>query len=123
MTDVEMVGHTNEYVGTVDALLLEFGGSDMPGFIIMLHDYGLISVSRPRSFASKLPYWRIKGDSVEAWDTSLLDKIIEYPGVVYAAITQEETLDLERLDHIDEHSFPWQHWRLIAARLSSRGKT
>jgi hypothetical protein len=41
------------------------------------------------------------------------------PEIDYAAISQDETLDLEELRHVNKSNFPWDHWRLIAARVRS----
>jgi hypothetical protein len=115
LTNTEVPGETVHYAGTLDALLAEFQKTNMPGFVIMFYRCGSVSVRPPKCFASKSPYWRVLGDTVAAWDEVLLDEIIRYSGVVYGAITQEETLDLE--DHVNKHNFPWQHWRLVAARF------
>jgi hypothetical protein len=77
-----------------------------------------VSVWPPRFF-TKTEAWRIVGETDQAWDENLLDQIINFNGIEYAAISVDETLDFQDLEHVNNNNFPWSHWRLIAARTSS----
>jgi hypothetical protein len=121
LATVETVAENLEYSGTPSELLDEFWQTDMLGFFIMVGPRtargGHILVRPPHCYGSKFPYWYIVADNPDGWDQALLDKFIQLQGICYAAISDDDTLDLHELDHVDENNFPWDHWRLIAARV------
>jgi hypothetical protein len=64
-----------------------------------------------------LELWRIVAEMRQQWDEKLLDKLISFSAIENAVITQDDTLDLGDLHHVDRANFPWGHWQLVAARL------
>ena len=120
LASVETVVEGLKFSGTPSALLEEFRQTDLAGFFIFVAPGsrgGLISVRPPRCYGSTFPYWHIVADNRDGWDEPLLDKIVQFEGVCFAAISDDDTMDLHELDHVDENNFPWDHWRLVAARV------
>ncbi len=113
-------GETADYAGTSAALLAEFQGTNMIGVEFFVDGSGFILVFPPEAFGEKRPYWRIVADAHQGWFESQLDEIIQCQGIQYAAITIEETIDLEWLRYGDESKRPWDHWRFVAARFPNR---
>jgi hypothetical protein len=99
-----------DYEGDIDLLLAEFQNSNMLGFIVDF-EVGWILVASPSLHYTRLPYFQIVSPSGDQWDESLLDELMKNPGIYYAVISVEETLDLEDLEHVDKDNFPWGHWR------------
>jgi hypothetical protein len=113
-----------EYQGGVDAVLTEFENTEMLGFVIMMIKIGFIRVTAQALHRRKLPYLTIVAEysknedgSYYQWEESILDEIIKYHGIYYAALSADDTLDLHQLDHVDKDNFPWKHWNLVAARI------
>jgi hypothetical protein len=108
LTDVKIIGgRFIDFSGTSGELIQEFLISDILGFQIGFGGGTFISVWPPKCFNSALEAWRIVAETDEKWDEALLDKVIEFPEVDYAVISQDETLDLEELDHVNRNNFPW----------------
>jgi hypothetical protein len=119
LTDARVAGHYTEFRGSKEELLHQFEVTDMLGFFIGVGVGRFISVYPPRSFNSKLAVWRIIAETNQHWDKVLLDNIIEFSGINYAIISQDEALDLDPFDRLNRDNFPWDHWQLIAAKLKS----
>jgi hypothetical protein len=113
-------GETVAYAGTPAALLSKFHGTNMLGLEFFVPGSGFILVFPPKAFLEERPYWQIVADAHRGWLESQLNEIIRHQGIQYAAITTEETIDLEWLRHGDESKRPWDHWRLVAARFRKR---
>jgi hypothetical protein len=110
--------HGLKYQGGVDDLLNEFEDTGMLGFIVMMVKAGYIRVCSQQLYDTKLPYLQILGDTHDSqWEESLLDELVKRPGIYYAALSMDDTLDLHELDHVDKDNFPWEHWNLVAARI------
>ena len=92
----------------------------MLGFIITVElgaVGGNILLRPPHCYGSEFPYWYIVANDLDGWEEPLLDQITLFHGICYAVISDDDTLDLHELDHVDENNFPWEHWRLVAARV------
>jgi hypothetical protein len=100
----------------IDDILAEFENTDMLGFVMMMVKVGYISVSSQSLHDRKLPYLQILG-WYNQWEESLLDQLIKYRGIYYVALSVDDTLDLDDLDHVDKDNFPWEHWNLVVARI------
>jgi len=118
LTDARVVGALRHFAGSLEDLLQEFETSDLLGFLILFGGGRLVSVYPPKCFGSVLEVWRIIGETEQRWDEILLDQLIGLAEIDYAIISQDETLDLEELHHVNNSNFPWGHWRLIAARVT-----
>jgi hypothetical protein len=120
LTDARVVGGLYEdFDGSIDELLPKFASAEILGFRIIVSRGNFVTVWSPNCFDSALKTWRIIGEGEATWNEALLDEIIDFPDVEYAIISQDETLDLEQFDHVRRSNLPWDHWRLIAARVSS----
>jgi hypothetical protein len=120
VASVETVVEGAKFSGTASALLEEFQQTGMTGFDTFVapgRRGGFIMVRPPRCYGSNFPYWHIVADNHDGWDEPLLDKIVQFQGICFAAISDDDTMDLHELDHVDENNFPWDHWRLVAARV------
>jgi hypothetical protein len=121
VTNVEIPGgETIAYAGTPTALLSEFQGTEMLGVQFFIPGSGFILVFPPRAFGENRTYWQVVADAEQGWSESQLDEIVRHPAIHYAAITIEETIDLDWLRDGDESKRPWDHWRLIATRFPNR---
>jgi hypothetical protein len=118
LTDSNVLGgEYSEFHGTPDELLDHFYASNALGFRMLLGQSRIILATPPKSFGTVSETWRVYAERRDDWAESLLDKIIELPAVEYAVICCEEALDLDAFAHVDTNNFPWEHWRLIAARI------
>ncbi len=108
-----------DFNGSPEQLIREFATTNILGLKIDVARYCFICVWPPKCFGSAMGVWRIIGETDKSWDETLLDQIIDFPGIEHAAISVDEAMDLENLDHVNCENFPWGHWRLIAARTNS----
>jgi hypothetical protein len=124
LANADSVDEHVEYAGAPSELLEEFRQTDMLGFVIMAGrgsaKASLISVWPPKCFGSKFPYWHVLANSHDGWGEPFLDRIIQLQGIHFAAISDDDTMDLHELDHVDENNFPWDHWLLVAARVTKQ---
>jgi hypothetical protein len=122
LTDSDVLGgEYSEFHGTPDELLDHFYASNALGFRMLLGRSRIILATPPRSFGTMRETWNVYAQKHDDWADSLLDKIIELPAIEYAVISCEEALDLDAFAHVDTSNFPWEHWRLIAARIRKSG--
>jgi hypothetical protein len=119
LTDARTVGSLRNFGGSLEDLLHEFETSDLLGFLISFGGGRFVAVYPPKCFGSLLEAWRIIGETDQRWNEILLDQLIGLAEIDYAVISQDETLDLEELHHVNNGNFPWGHWRLITARVGS----
>lgn len=120
LVDVDVAGGKfGPFENGVDELLKLFQSTHMLGFMVGIALNRFICVWPPMCFGSKLNLWRIIGESRSPWNETLLDEIIKLNGIVYAVISWDETLGLEKLEQIDKQNFPWSDWRLVSARVRS----
>jgi hypothetical protein len=107
-------GNFADFNESYEQLMSKFEAGELCGFQIIAGQGRFICLWPPR-----FETWRIVGETNENLDEMLLDKLIVLPEIEYAAASQDEMLDIDQLDHVRRDNFPWDDWRLIAARVSS----
>lgn len=122
LTDTDVIGgEPRPFTGARDELMKHFLQSNMKGFnVFFAESHAFLMLWPPNAWHDQSTLWRLiaERDEVHWWEESILDELIAYPGVRYAALSVHSVIEkLGAIPLVTKANFPWDDGLLLSARV------